>query len=335
MSGKFVVSLDFELFWGNPEKRRIRDGDLTIKEVHTVIPKLLEVFRKYEIHATFSTVGFLFFKDKNELLMHLPKVRPTYVEPYFSPYGEYLNYVGENFSQDPYHFGSHLVEKIREYPEQEIGSHTFCHFQCLEQGQTAEQFHHDLQHALLVSEQKGIQLTSLVFPQNQVNENYLEICKNLGIICYRGNPPSKFSSWLLEARRYGNDGLLRRGLRFLDTYINLSGHNAHDLTKIPHNHLINIPASRFLRPHNQRLTFLDGLRLHRICFDMTYAAKNNLVYHLWWHPHNFGIHQDENFGFLEKVLQHYQKLRETYNFQSITMSNLATELLADGVKMSS
>jgi hypothetical protein len=56
---------------------------------------------------------------------------------------------------------------------------------------------------------------------------------------------------------------------------------------------------------------------------MTYAAKNNLTYHLWWHPHNFGMDQDENFIFLEKILTHFQFLNTKYNFQSYTMSSLA------------
>ena len=59
---------------------------------------------------------------------------------------------------------------------------------------------------------------------------------------------------------------------------------------------------------------------------MTYAAKNNCTYHLWWHPHNFGINQDENFSFLEKILMHYKQLNKEYQFQSYTMSELAKSL---------
>ena|GEM_PF-6961988 len=60
---------------------------------------------------------------------------------------------------------------------------------------------------------------------------------------------------------------------------------------------------------------------------MTYAAKHNKVYHLWWHPHNFGINQDQNFAFLEKILKHYDYLNKRYGFFSITMSDLATKAL--------
>ena len=60
---------------------------------------------------------------------------------------------------------------------------------------------------------------------------------------------------------------------------------------------------------------------------MTHAAKQNLVYHLWWHPHNFGINQAENIAFLNRILDHYQLLNKKYGFKSYTMSALAEELI--------
>jgi hypothetical protein len=59
---------------------------------------------------------------------------------------------------------------------------------------------------------------------------------------------------------------------------------------------------------------------------MTYAAKNNLVYHLWWHPHNFGVNLDQNIIMLNKILLHYKNLNKKYNFESITMSDLSNKL---------
>lgn len=67
--------------------------------------------------------------------------------------------------------------------------------------------------------------------------------------------------------------------------------------------------------------------MHRIKSGMTYAAKNNKLYHLWWHPHNFGCNQKENFQFLEEILLHYNKLNKRYGFCSITMSEYAQKLI--------
>ena len=52
---------------------------------------------------------------------------------------------------------------------------------------------------------------------------------------------------------------------------------------------------------------------------MTEAANNKKVYHLWWHPHNFGYSLEENLFFLEIILKHYKKLNEIKNYCSSSM----------------
>jgi hypothetical protein len=86
--------------------------------------------------------------------------------------------------------------------------------------------------------------------------------------------------------------------------------------------LMNIPASRFLRPYSRRLVFLEGLRFRRIKKEMEYAARHDEVYHLWWHPHNFGANINENFAFLERILKTYQELHERFGMRSMTMFEL-------------
>ena len=56
------------------------------------------------------------------------------------------------------------------------------------------------------------------------------------------------------------------------------------------------------------------------------TAKNDEIYHLWWHPHNFGSYQENNFNFLKKILQHYQMLNSKYGFSSATMKGIASEV---------
>jgi hypothetical protein len=60
---------------------------------------------------------------------------------------------------------------------------------------------------------------------------------------------------------------------------------------------------------------------------MTYAAKNGEVFHLWWHPHNFGVNKMENLDFLMKILKHYKYLNQKYEFQNVTMNELSNVLL--------
>lgn len=323
--GSFVISLDFELFWGVRDSRKIDVYGAQLLAVHQVIPKLLQLFRSYEIKATFSTVGFLFFETKAELLSHLPPRIPQYENPLYSPYVGHFDLVGKDFQADEYHFAPRIIDAIRQYPEQEIGSHTFSHYYCLEPGQTIEDFDADMEMAVAVAAEKNIQLTSLVFPRNQFNDTYLEVCNRHGIICYRGN---KYS-WIYQGKREGTENRTQRAMRLADAYINISGHNCYSRASLKSKLPIDIPASRFLRPYDRKLKLLERLRLHRIKTGMTHAARNSLVYHLWWHPHNFGANQEENFAFLEKILKHYIMLNKKYNFESISMSQLANEIIND------
>ncbi len=323
MNGKFVISLDFELLWGVRDVVGIQQYGEHIKGVHEVIPRMLKIFRQYQIKATFAIVGFLFLENKLELLKNLPEKFPEYSDKSLSPYLGHFTIVGENFLNDPYHFGSHQIKLIQKYSEQEIGSHTFSHYYCLEDGQLIEDFKYDLKNAQKVAGKYGIKLTSLVFPRNQYNDLYLNVCKELGIICCRGNE----HSWIYKALNAKSENLFRRAVRLIDAYVNISGHNCYTDDYLKKKYPINIPSSRFLRPYTKKLKTLEKLRLSRIKTGMTYAAKNNCTYHLWWHPHNFGINQNENFSFLEKILNHYHQLNKEYNFQSYTMSELAKSLL--------
>ena len=320
--GKFVISLDFELMWGVRDKKTINTYGESILGVHDVIPKLLNAFNKYNIKATFSTVGLLFFETKEDLLNNTPQLKPAYQDKNLSPYNGYFESLGSDFKSDPYHFAPLLIKEIQKYPEQEIGTHTFSHYYCLEPGQTIETFKADLESAIKIAKQYNINLTSLVFPRNQFNDEYLKVCQDLGVFCYRGNE----NSWLYSAKNGNGETRIRRAFRLLDAYLNISGHNCYSDQYLKSNLPINIPSSRLLRPFSKKLKMFEGFRLRRIKSGMTYAAKNNLTYHLWWHPHNFGVNQDENFKFLDKILDHYTFLNEKYNFQSYTMSALANAI---------
>ena len=56
---------------------------------------------------------------------------------------------------------------------------------------------------------------------------------------------------------------------------------------------------------------------------MRKAARKETVYHLWWHPHNFGSNQAENLANLEKLLKHFKELNLKYGMASLTMSEIS------------
>ena len=66
------------------------------------------------------------------------------------------------------------------------------------------------------------------------------------------------------------------------------------------------------------------IRYIRIKKSMTYAAMHNEVFHLWWHPHNFGINRKENVQNLLTLIEHFQYLKEKNGMRSATMHEIVS-----------
>ncbi len=317
-NGIFTISLDFELYWGMRDNTALDDYSRNLLGVPEVIDKLLKSFHQYDIHATWATVGFLFFANTKELKENLPEKQPSYTDKELSSY----YYIDTHDTLEPaYHFAADIVAEIGNSENQEIGTHTYSHYYCLESGQTKDEFYADIEYAVNTAKNKtDTEIKSLVFARNQWNEEYFSVLSSFNILCYRGNE----KSWIYNApNEEEKNSPMRRALRLLDSYVNLTGHNTYALKELSSEYIYNIPASRFLRPTSEKLNFLETFRLNRIKKSMTYAAKNNQLYHLWWHPHNFGGDIDSNMVFLVEILEHYQKLNSEYGMQSLNMREVA------------
>lgn len=314
--GVLTISLDFELLWGVRETRTIESYGDHLRGVRAAIPEMLRVFGSSGIHATWATVGFLFHRDAAELKAALPALKPQYERTGLSPY----EYIEDASSLDPlYHFAPELITQIARQAGQAIGTHTYSHYYCLERGQGLSEFEADMACAIDVARRAGFELTSIVFPRNQCNDAYLDALKRFGVVCYRGTQ----GGHAYAASDKAGQSRLRRASRLIDAYVNLSGHNTHSLKECLETTPFNFPASSFLRPYSRKLAWLDGLRLRRIENAMTDAAINKRLYHLWWHPHNFGANLASNIAFLTRIAEHYVFLRERYGFVSLNMEELS------------
>lgn len=312
-----MVSIDFELLWGVWDVTTREKYGEHILGVRKVIPALLELFAAYDFKATFATVGFLFAKNKQELMTYLPEIRPGYFNDAYNVYKTEMGSLGNNEADDPYHFGYDLFEMIKNSPH-ETGTHTFSHYYCLEEGQTAEEFDADIKAAIKIASAKGVELTSLVFPRNQFNPEYVEVLKENDIMVYRGNP----TSWIYKPRKFSAEVPFIRLCRLMDTYLPVSGYNTHVIIKEP-GMPVNIPASHFLKPYNRIFPWLEKLKLSRIKNEMTKAAQRKQLFHLWWHPHNFAVNVEQNISNLKQLLDHYQALNKEYGFANLTMKEAA------------
>ncbi len=318
--GYFLISLDFELQWGRFDKvvlDNVRKKEL--ENTLELIPKMLNLFEENEIAVTWAVVGMMFNKSREEWIKNIPKSIPEYTNKKLSPY-RYFNSLKPNEIFNKYFFAFEIIESISNTKKQELASHTYSHYYCLEEGQAIECFNADLKTVKAISKN----IMSLVLPRNQFNINYFSVCKALGFSTIRTNP----SCWYWKA---DNDNLFKRLFRLIDTF-NLFSYNkcVHlDFFKKQTIFPYFLPSSRFLRSWMPKNKILNFIKLSRIKFEMTHAAKYKKYYHVWWHPENFGNHPNECFSELKIIIDHYLNLQNKYGFKSVTMGEFGEIINAD------
>ncbi|GAB2633244.1 polysaccharide deacetylase family protein [Belliella aquatica] len=309
----FTISLDFELHWGRFDKYDIKQYHNYYKNtVELVIPHLLELFHKYQIQATWATVGILMAENEEEWGTFIPECKPLYANQKLSPYA----WLGQQEHPAPVAlFAPQLVKQILSLPTQELASHTFSHFYTCESEQNNIAFEQDLIAAKNIAKQKfNTNLESLVFPRNQYNTQALNTAESLGFTSYRSNPEDWF--W----KNTEHETLIKKLFRTGDTLVSLGNKTSYKIPKKAENQILALPASRLLRPF-RKIESLQQIRVAKITNEMTHAAEQQEVYHLWWHPHNFGHFPKENLLFLEKILKHYTQLSQSHNMRSLSMKN--------------
>lgn len=314
-NGKLIISLDFELHWGGAEKWDLSKRSAYFLETRKSIPTVLKIFEDNNIKATWATVGFLFAKNKQQLLQFSPQEKPAYNNQSLSYY-TIFDQVGADETSDPYHFGYSLIQKIIQTSGQELATHTFAHYYCLENGQNIQQFEADLKAAQAIAKENfNVSLQSLVFPRNQYNSEYLKVAKEQGIKVVRSNP----EVWFWQ-KSYGKFTPL---FRAIDTLFGVSKSLTFKQESIQTKEVVILPASRFFRPFATKEKSIQRIKINRIKNEMLFAAKNAENYHLWWHPHNFGNDVQENIKQLNEIIFHFKMLEKKYNFTSQTMGNFA------------
>ncbi len=317
MSGEFVISLDFELLWGVRDHATRDSYGANVLGGREAIPRILDLFERHDIKATWATVGLLMAESRDELLASLPpeELRPRYTDPRLSNYS-YLDEVGEDERRDPHYYGMSLVRRIMECPGQEIGTHTHANYYPLESGQDITSFEADLVAAIAMAKQRSIVLKSIVFPRNQYAAMHLKSCAKLGLQTYRGNE----TAWPYRATPVARQTLNRRALRLSDAHSGMFGPKTFLREAGQGGDMADVPASQFLRPKVGALRAIHPLHVRTIKRAMTDAARTRKGYHLWWHPHNFGLKTADNLAALSGILTHFHKLENEHGMVSRSMS---------------
>lgn len=308
--GKLIISLDFESMWGVSADFLYDDYSNHIVGIDASVKGTLKLFEKYDVHASWAVVGMMLADDYQDLITYMPEEtkRPGYTNSVADNY----SYIKKRQSklEDEHHFLIALVKEIQKKDNQEISSHTFSHYYTMEPGQTLETFIQDIECAQLIARSKlNIQHETIVLPKNQCEKTYIDALSELGIKAYRGEE----EDWIHKIRYVP----LKRILRLVDSYIPLTGQGGYRLQKTAG--ILNIKGSRFFRPYNHTLRAFERLKLRRIKRQMYHAAKHGLIFHLWWHPHNFGNLTEIHMRYLDEILTCYKHLSEKYGMESSNM----------------
>lgn len=322
MAGQFVVSLDFELHWGIRDQSPVEPLRERLLGVRTAIPAILALFRARGIRATWATVGMLLARDRDELADAAPKIRAAYRDVRLDPYAELAaGRIGRDEQDDPFHFAPSLVAEIAATPGQELGTHTYSHTYALEDGAGLDAWAADLAACRAIFARNGHHPRAIVFPRNQYSDDHVRMLPGFGITAYRGASAGRIHA----PGPLGADTRPRRLARLADAYLPLTGADVVWARRHPRAPVVNVPASRFFRPHDRSV--LDRVRRQRIVAGMTAAARAGGDYHLWWHPHNFGVDLDRNLAELSRVLDRFGELSARYGFASASMGDRADAVL--------
>ncbi|KOX91878.1 hypothetical protein AMS69_15095 [Haloarcula rubripromontorii] len=265
MSGSLVISLDTELQWGfhgiDAEKEFSTGG----REGRSNVDTLLDLFDAFDAPVTWAVVGHLFLDtcDGRHADIEPPRRYWFDTDP------------GTSQSADPLRYGRDIVENIVSAPvDHEIGSHTFSHVLCHQHGCTEAVLETELKRCRELASSFGVNLRSLVFPQNQID--MLGTVADAGFTAFRGLSPER------RLRDEAIAGRYRRFARYLARRPAPTVQPVRDPSG-----LWELPASQYF-PYVSPGPLEDSpIRLARALRGLECAHDRDEVIHLWAHPHNF------------------------------------------------
>ena len=308
--GISVISIDYEFAWGYADKKLSNEDKTRIKKEKEIVERLINLFEKYEIVATWAIVGHLLESNcKNkESVFH-----PEYQRPILknSKIDWFFQYPFEEETKDSLWYDSNnLISKIQKsFIKHEIGSHSYAHIMYDENIVNEKNIESDLLNMRRVHDTKGLSRKSFVFPRNI--EGFHSLLKKHGVKNYRGNS----KKWYLIL-----PGVFRKLGHFVDFFIPLTP------TSLPEVHksgLVNVKDSMLLFGRNGlRRIIPSSLILWKAKRGIKKAAKRKEVFHLWFHPSNFSYHTEEQFYILENILKEVEQRVKAGEIENLTMGEV-------------
>lgn len=182
MTGRFYLSLDFELGWGVIENGRWKERQQkgVYKELRPVLTEFLDFLAEREIALDWATVGAMIAERQEGEFDHLP-------QNLVAPIDNFLNTADADTID-----GRDLFDKLLACrTAQNIGSHSYSHTRFSRDGYSVDAQTADLRKAQDVLKAWGCEPDFFVFPVNH-DKTYMPLADN-GIRSGRGKPLYKKS----------------------------------------------------------------------------------------------------------------------------------------------
>ncbi len=310
--GQFVISIDLEMSWGAVHHGSPHDASPYELE-REVVADVLDLMQRYDIAATWATVGHLFLSSCSpEDPAHPEIIRPMY--PWLE--GDWYGLdPGTDLHQAPTWYGSDLVEAIRNCStEQEIGSHSFAHIIAGDPACSREAFESDIRAAVGVADEAGIELRSFVYPRNSFG--HVDVLAEAGFTAYRGATPQM---------GVAGPAWLRRVAGISETVWPRTTYRAvreGSMINIPHTYLFD-PGSKTAQRYG---TALWSRLVQR---RLRHAVRTGSLFHLWFHSHNLAVDLDRSHTAMEGLFALARREIDAGRLTNPTMGQLAERLLAE------
>jgi peptidoglycan/xylan/chitin deacetylase (PgdA/CDA1 family) len=285
-----------------------------VKTKEVVIDALLSLFEKYQIPATWATVGHLFLDRCSSVdgVKHPDMPRPTH--SWFKQ-DWYILDPASNIEQDPIWYGRDVVEKIKAAePRQDIGCHSFSHTIFGDNGCSEKVAEAEIAKCVGLAQEMGIELKSFVFPRSQ--EGHHHLLSKFGFSCYRASRPGWFN--LLE-------GQAKRVAKLLNDLLVIPPSCAVVEEKI--HGLWNISASAYYRPTYGSAKIIPvASRVRQSVRGIAKAISSKGVFHLCLHPCDLAFETESLIGGLDRILRCAYQAKKDGSLDLFSMAQFAEYL---------
>jgi hypothetical protein len=301
--GCLILSLDTEIGLGHLADNEIQKFEHQFLKTKEVTNRLIVLFNKYKISATWAIVGKLIEKEKIRDIAH------------FYP----LDNITEDQllkSKDIYHFKT-LVELLKgSVTYQEVACHSYSHvtFDIGNRKHFADKnlAKEDFKAAIQCFQDYGISPKSFVFPQNR--PGYEETLIDFGFEVFRGKEIKWYSK--VPKRLFK----LAKGID--------------NLTPIPPSVSLPIKKNVLLVETNGHLHFAKTPSSYRrlmpwwvlkvkLYFGLKKAIYFKKTFHLWTHPYDLTHQEEKHFIVLEWFFKKVKAYEKSGSLEVLTMGQLS------------